>query len=120
MRQNLPDLREERNDKIEEVKKYNNELAKYEAEYNINRQKAEQDLTLGQYELLKNKTTGINEIQQELNKQKHEQKFEYILDYLNNLSKKDALKFAENQAVIKDSLDTYYYRKLLNAIEARS
>lgn len=116
----IDELKKERSDKIEEVQKYNNELAKYEAEYNINRQKAEQDLTLGQYEILKNKTTGLSEIEKELNTHKQEKKFEYILDYLNSMSKKEALKLAETNDVIKNSLDTYYYRKLLNAIEARS
>ena len=100
--------------------KYNNELAKYEAEYNINRQKAEQDLTLGQHEIIKNKTVGKSDIEQELSKQKQEKKFEYILDYLGGMSKKDAISFAENSDIVKNSLDTYYYRKLLNAIEARS
>lgn len=116
----IDELKNERSKKIEEVTKYNNELAKYEAEYNINRQKAEQDLTLGQYEIMKNKTVGKTDIEQELSKQKQEKKFEYILDYLSGMSKKDAINFAENNDLIKNSLDTYYYRKLLNAIEARS
>ena len=116
----IDELKNERSKKIEEVTKYNNELAKYEAEYNINRQKAEQDLTLGQYEIIKNKTVGKSDIEQELSKQKQEKKFEYILDYLGGMSKKDAISFAENSDIVKNSLDTYYYRKLLNAIEARS
>lgn len=116
----IDDLKQERSKKIEEVHKYNNELAKYEAEYNINRQKAEQDLTLGQYEIIRNKTAGLNEIEQELEKQKQQKKFEYILDYLSGMTKKEAIDFAENNDLVKNSLDTYYYRKLLNAIEARS
>lgn len=116
----INDLKNERAEKIKEVQKYNNELAKYQAEYNINRQKAEQDLTLGQYEILKSKTTGIAEIEKELEQQKQQKKFEFLLDYLSTLPKKEAIKTAETNSMIKDALDTYYYRKLLNALEARS
>ncbi|HHW89408.1 MAG TPA: hypothetical protein GX745_00685 [Clostridiales bacterium] len=116
----INDLKNERAEKIKEVQKYNNELAKYQAEYNIDRQKAEQDLTLGQYEILKNKTTGIAEIEKELEQQKQQKKFEYLLDYLSGIPKKEAIKAAESNPLIRQSLDTYYYRKLLNALEART
>jgi hypothetical protein len=116
----INDLKNERAEKIKEVQKYNNELAKYQAEYNIDRLKAEQDLTLGQYEILEKKTSGMAGIEKELEQQKQQKKFEYLLDYLSGMPKKEAIKEAENNPLIRQSLDTYYYRKLLNALEARS
>ncbi|HEY8424202.1 MAG TPA: hypothetical protein VIL23_05560 [Clostridia bacterium] len=116
----INELKQEREQKIKEVQKYNNELAKLQAQYNIDKLKAEQDLTLGQYKILKNKTAGLAEIEQEIEKQKQQKKFEYLLDYLSGIPKKEAIKFAETNPVVKESLDTYYYRKLLNALEARS
>ncbi|HEY8444288.1 MAG TPA: hypothetical protein VIL24_05785 [Clostridia bacterium] len=116
----INELKNERAEKIKEVLKYNNELAKYQAEYNIDRLKAEQDLTLGQYEILKKKTEGLEALEKELEQQKQQKKFEYILDYLNSMPKAEAIKAAETDSVIKNALDTYYYRKLLNALEARS
>ena len=115
----IDDLKRERAEKIKEVQKYNNELAKYQAEYEIDRLKAEQDLTLGQYDILKKKTEGLDALEKELEAQKQQKKFEYILDYLSQMPKKEAIKTAETDPVIKNALDTYYYRKLLNALEAR-
>lgn len=116
----IGDLKTQRQEKIEEVAKYNNELTKYQAQYNIDRQTAEQDLKLGEYDLLEKKTVGMAEIEEKLQAKKYEEKFEYIMDYLSSMSKKDAIKYAENSDIIKNSLDTYNYRKLLNALEARN
>lgn len=115
----IGNLQTQRDNKIAEVTKYNNELAKYDAEYEIARQKAEQDLKLGEYKLMKERTLTKAEVESAIADIIMKEKFETIMGFLESMPKSEAIKYAETNDTIKNNLDTYYYRKLLNALEAR-
>lgn len=115
----IADLTDKRDEKMFEVQKYNNQIAEKEQKYIIDKLKAEQDLKLGEYDLIKKDIQTATSLDGEIDDYRQKVKYEYIMDYLSGLSKAEAIKLAEQSSDIKDGLNTYYYRRLINALEAR-
>lgn len=75
----------ERDKKAEEVQRYNNQLEKDAAEYEINRQKSEQSLIKGEIDI-KNADRETEKKQSELLTERDDETYAYIKSYLSGLT----------------------------------
>lgn len=81
----IENRRTERDEKAEAVQKYNNQLEKEAAEYEINRQKSEQSLIKGEIDI-KNADSETAKKYSELISERDDETYNYVKNYLSGLT----------------------------------
>jgi len=112
----IDNLAAERDKKAAEVLKYNNDVARIEAQYAADKALNEQKIIKGEHEL-KGLSTNSDR-QNQASKEMQDEVYGYLSEYLNSLSREAALNELLNNAELRKYVDTATFNKLYE--EARS
>lgn len=116
----IADINSKLEEKQNEVLEYNNKIEQLEKEYLQQQEKITADIN----EAIRDDNAKLIEYYTEngqayVDKLKQEEKYSLALDYLNTLSKQDAINTLTNNAKFQENFPTYY-TKLLSAMYSRA
>jgi hypothetical protein len=116
--QEIRDLTEKREQKLDEILKYNNSLKEKQGDYALNYAKTDSALDSDAYGRIADDVK--NGLSVQLNAQIQQEKFDRIGGFLNGLAKQDALDYLKNnEEYFTRQVGVNYYKKLLSDQQSR-